>query len=115
MPPRIAVGMVLDSSIPPSLPPSIISGLPGALCLRHQTHPRPTRFGGIDNKMTMSAAHEKASRPSANAQLPAAQPGDVAEGSEEQRDALSDGDRSRRRAASRQQPAQAGSIHPTAR
>ena len=55
--------------------------------------------------MTMSAALEKASRPSGNAQLPPLQRGDVAKG-EERRDALSDGDRSRRRAASPQRPAQ---------
>ena len=63
--------------------------------------------------MTISAAHEKASRPSANAQLSAA-PGCRGGEGEEQRDALSDVDRSRRRAASRQRPAQ-GRQHPPER
>src|SRR5205807_10618827 len=60
MPPRIAAGLVLDLSILPSLPPSIIYRPPsmGAVCLRHQTHPRRTQFGEIDSNMTMSAAHE---------------------------------------------------------
>jgi len=49
---------------------------------------------------------KRASRPSANAQLPGAQPGELRGEGEEQRDALSDGDRSRRRVASRQRLAQ---------